>query len=140
MRVARLLLVGVVLSVVALHMGACGSKGVAVPPGSEVLSDCEVQQVDVVELASGGEPGCDLEGSSSLFPDGTTLEIAPVGIATGYQGSSSEGVEFSIVNWGVSGVGASVTKDGQLVDVWASTPEALELQREQMRIGGVDVE
>jgi len=40
----------------------------------------------------------------------------------------------------VSGVGASVTKDGRLVDVWASTPEALELQREQMRIGGVDVE
>lgn len=108
------------------------------PPGSDALSDCKVQQVRVVELAESGEPGCNLEGSSLLFPDGTTLEIAPVGNATGYEDSRSEGTEFRIVNWGIPGVGASVTKDGHLVDLWASTPEALELQREQMRIEGVD--
>lgn len=138
MNVARALLVGVVLSVAALHLGACGSKGVVVPPGSEALSDCDVQQIHVGELASGGEPGCDLEGSTLLFPDGTALEIAPVGVATGYQDSRSEGAQLSIVNWGVPGVGASITEDGQLVEVWGSTSEALELQREQMRIGGVD--
>ncbi|MGB2556545.1 hypothetical protein [Cellulosimicrobium cellulans] len=138
MRVARILFVGVVLSAGTLHLSACGSEGVTVPPGSDALSDCEVQQFNVVELESGGEPGCDLEGSSLLFPDGTTLEIGPVGNAASYQDSGSEGVEFSIVNWGIPGVGASITQDGELIDVWASTPEALDLQREQMRIEGVE--
>lgn len=140
MRVARLLLGSAGLSFAVLNLGACGTEGVSVPPGSDALADCEVQQIEVVELTAGGVPGCDLEGSSLVFPDGTTVEIAAVGTATGYQDSRLEGFEFLIVNWGVPGVGASIVKDGQLVDMWASTPEALELQREQMRIEGVATE
>lgn len=136
MRLARLALapLGVGLS---LLLSACGHEGVTVPPGANALTKCDVRQIPVEELASVGEPGCDLEGSSLLFPDGTTMEISPTGNVTGHQDSRFEGLEFVIVNWGVPGVGAALVENLQLVDVWASSPEALELQREQLRIEGI---
>ncbi|WP_144019026.1 hypothetical protein [Demequina sp. NBRC 110056] len=133
-------LLGVALVVAVLNLGACGSEGVTVPPGADALDTCDSQRIEVVDLAGMGEPGCDLEGSSLVFPDGSTVEIEAVGNSSAFSTSSLEGVEFYYGNWGVPGVSASVVESGQLVDLWASTPEAYELELELLRIGDIDTD
>ncbi|WP_144276328.1 hypothetical protein [Demequina sp. NBRC 110053] len=133
-------LLGVALVVAVLSLGACGSEGVAVPPGSDALQSCDIQRIDVVDLAVMGKPGCDLEGSSLIFPDGSTVEIEAVGISSGFSTSSVEGVEFYYGNWGLPGVSASVVENGRLVDLWASTAEAYELEQALLRLGGIETD
>lgn len=121
-----------------LLLVACGGPtGVSIPAGWEDLAQCEVQQLRVEQLAAAGEPGCDLEGSSLIFPDGTTLVIEPVGTNVGLQPDAARAIEFHALNWGVPGVGAALVKDGTVAAVWASSAWALDLQHEQLRIEGV---
>ena len=109
----------------------------SIPAGWEDLARCEVQQLRVEELAAAGEPGCDLEGSSLIFPDGTTLVSEPVGPNVGLQPDAAQAIEFQALNWGVPGVGAALVKDGAVAAVWASNPRAMDLQQEQLRIEGL---
>lgn len=121
-----------------LLLVACGTPtGVSIPAGGDDLAQCEVQQLRVEDLAATGEPGCNLEGSSLIFPDGTTLVIEPVGTNVGLQPDHTQAIEFHALNWGVPGVGAALVKDGTVAAVWASSPRAMDLQYEQLRIEGL---
>ncbi len=118
---------------------ACGGPtGVSIPEGSEDLAPCELQQLRVEALAAVGEPGCDLEGSSLIFPDGTILAIESVGTNVSLQPDHTKAMEFHALNWGVPGVAAALVKDGTVAAVWASSPRAMDLQHEQLRVEGLE--
>lgn len=134
-KVGRLIRVTVATALLTGALASCGGgQGVTIPNGSEELTRCDPQSISLADLAGDGEPGCDLEGSSVRASDGTILSIFEVGAVRAYQG---DGYEYTIVNWGVPGVGVSAVDDGTLVDVWASTDDAEVLQREQVRLDGV---
>lgn len=134
-RVGRPALAAVATALLTGALASCGGgQGVTIPNGSEELTRCDPQSISLADLATQGEPGCDLEGSSVRAADGTILSIFEVGAVRTYQG---DGHEYTIVNWGVPGVGVSAVDDGTLVDVWASTDGAEALQREQLRLDGV---
>lgn len=121
-----------------LALGGCGfASGVSVPPGGDDLRRCTAENYRVEGLAAAGMPGCDLTGSSLTFPDGTTLRIEPIGVVFGHQADVPGGLEFLIVNWGVPGVGAALVEGGVVVGVWGSSAEAVELQRQQLRLDGL---
>ncbi|MFC8597471.1 hypothetical protein [Isoptericola sp. NPDC057191] len=126
----------VLCSVLVVATG-CGPDGVAVPPGADRLSTCDAQVVEVVRLESAGEPGCNLVGSTLLFPDGVTFGVPPVGNAAGQEDTRKPGVQRVVVNWGVPGVGAAIVRDGRLAEIWASSPDAKDLQLEALRADGV---
>lgn len=92
------------------------------------------------DLGSGPAPDCNLEGSSIVFPGVASFTIASVGAVDAYSGYDVEGgLSYHLVNWGVPGVGVSTVDGNHVVDIWGSTPQAVELQREQMRISHVIV-
>lgn len=111
--------------------------GVDVPLGFEALRPCPEQRLHVEELHRVGAPGCDLEGSSLIFPGGTAMTIAEVGGVLGEQpNATAENLEMMSVNWGVPGVGAALIRDGRAIKVWATSDEALKLQWEALRVDG----
>lgn len=141
MRVARLFLIAVPLVAVTGLLSSCvatGGQGVTVPTGAELLERCAPELLSVEDLASRGEPGCNLIGSSVYIPDGPTLEVRKVGAAFSHQSSSTGSVEYQILNWGVPGIAVSTVDEGQLVDLWASSITAEELQRQQLSLDGID--
>jgi len=141
MRVVRLLLVAVPLVAVTGLLSSCvakGGQGVMVPTGAELLEQCAPKILSVEDLRSRGEPGCNLLGSSVYLPDGPTLEVREVGAAFSHQSSSTGSVEFQILNWGVPGIAVSTVDEGRLIDLWASSVFAEELQRQQLSLDGID--
>lgn len=79
-----------------------------------------------------------MEGVVLVYPDGRELEVAPVGVATGSSSIDSVG-EIQSVNWGVPGVGAAHVQGDEAV-VWGSTDEAVDLQRQQLALDGIEPE
>jgi hypothetical protein len=71
------------------------------------------------------------------FPDGPTFGIEPIGVVLGHQADAPGGREFQIVNWGVPGVGAALVEHGVVVGVWGSSAQAVDLQRQQLRLDGL---
>lgn len=128
----------VLISMVAVS--GCGSQatGVSIPLGSESLRACKVQRLHVEQLHTLGSPGCDLEGSSVIFPEGTALTIEAVGVNVGEQPDATADLELTMVNWGLPGVGAALVRNGRATDVWATSEEAMTLQRQQLHIDGRD--
>lgn len=123
----------------ALAATACAPRGVTIPPGAEALEPCDRQgPVDVELLAADGAPGCDMEGTVLVYPDGRALEVGPVGVTSGSSDTRSAG-EIQLVNWGVPGVGAAYVHEGEAT-AWASTAEALDLQRQQLVVEGIAVQ
>lgn len=115
---------------------AAGGRGVTVPPGWDELEECDVMSVAAEDLAREGAPACDLAGSSLSFPSGMGMVTIPeVGEVFSRQVSGEP--QILVVNWGVPGVGAASIDDGRVVDVWASTAEAEDLQRQQLSVEGV---
>ena len=100
------------------------------------MKPCVVATIDVDDLASDGAPGCDLQGSSLRFSDGVDVGISDVGsVSSTTVGAPDEQTEYVMVNWGLPGVGAAmIDADNRLVEVWASSPEALALQHEQLSL------
>lgn len=140
MRVVRLLTAALTLAATAVLLSGClvqGGQGVTVPPGSELLEQCTPELFSVEDLASRGEPGCDLIGSSVRIPDGPIFEVREVGAAFSHQSSATGSVIFQILNWGVPGIAVSAVDGGQLIDLWASSSKAEELQRQQLSLDGV---
>ena len=140
MRIVRLLVVAVPLVAATALLSSCaaeGGRGVPVPTGAELLDQCAPETLRVEDLASRGEPGCDLIGSSVYIQDGPTLEIRGVGGASSYQDSSTGSVEYLMVNWGVPGIAVSVVEEGRLIDLWASSASAEKLQRQQLSLQGI---
>lgn len=128
-------LVLIFVGVLPLVVG-CGGAGVLIPDGYDGLSQCEVRQYGVDELSALGEPHCDLEGSSVLFPDGTVAGIQEVGAVVVESDDALHGTEYHSVNWGVPGSAVAMIEDGTVHGVWATSPEALDLHRQQLRIDG----
>lgn len=128
-----------VIAVVLLCSGCSGGGvGVDVPAGSDDLEPCTVVTLVVDDLAADKAPGCNLEGSFLTFPGSVRLGIPAVGDVVVHEGAGD--VSYHLVNWGVPGVGAAtVDADDHVVDLWGSTPEAVELQKEQLRISAVTV-
>jgi hypothetical protein len=110
--------------------GCAGGRGVNVPLGSEELDQCPPRSIAVEDLHEIGEPGCNLVGSSLIFPDGQTLSIYGVGetFSSSYSGAGEH--DNVVVNWGIPGVGAYTQLGDELVDLWATSDEAERLQRE----------
>ncbi len=141
MRYVRRLLVALPVVAMAGLLSACiakGGQGVTVPAGADLLEQCAPELLSVEDLASRGEPGCDLVGSSVYIPDGPTLDVWQVGTAFSHQSSSTGSVEYQILNWGIPGIAVSTVDDGRLIDLWASSAEAEELQRQQLSLDGID--
>lgn len=127
----------IVASVAVLVIGVgCSRAGVMLPTGYENLPPCEVRQYVVERLPEVGEPGCNVEGSTLLFPDGTVIAIEEVGTSFVRQVEAPHGPEFHILNWGVPGVGAAFIEDGTVQGVWATSAKALDLHRQQLRVDG----
>lgn len=141
MRVVRLLLVALPVVAMAGLLSACvpmGGHGVTIPTGAELLERCAPELLNVEDLASRGEPGCDLIGSSVYIPEGPTLEVREVGAVISHQSTSTGSVEYQILNWGVPGIAVSTVDEGRLIDLWASSETAEELQRQQLSLDGID--
>jgi len=117
-----------------LLAGCGGGQGVTVPPGAEQLKPCPHREIDVTDLGTVGKPGCDLAGSTLLFPDGKTVTIKEVGATFSEgTGTGAELIEYSAVNWGVPGVAATFEEPGKPLRVWYTSSEAGILQAELMR-------
>ncbi|MBS3182381.1 hypothetical protein [Leucobacter manosquensis] len=134
MTLSRALKAGVLLLFSASLFG-CAPKGVDVPERFQDLPRCSLVKIKIEDLAASGAPGCDLEGSEVIAPDGLVLGIGPVGDVTELSFSSSDNSAertFMIVNWGVPGVAVSATHEES--QIWASTPEAEKLQKRQLML------
>jgi hypothetical protein len=84
------------------------------------------------DLRDVGEPGCDMAGSSVLFPNSMIQGISAVGAVS----SSSTSEEWvTTVNWGVPGVSAYIESNGEITKSWATSKAAgrLQLQLEYAR-------
>lgn len=112
-------------------MTSCTSGGVTIPAGYEALEPCEPRILSVEELSVMEEPGCDLEGSTVVSPDGIGHLIGPVG-NVGVNGFPMQDLEYELVNWGVPGVTITRTAKGEPRTTWASSAEALRLQRKAL--------
>lgn len=126
-----------VVFLVAIIFASCSPRGVLIPPGSEDLLPCPPRVIPVEELREIGEPGCDLAGSSLVFPDDFVWPISEIGSAASFERVAQEkvlGVKYSMTNWGVPGVGVTRTLSGQETEFWASTDEALDLQKKAQQL------
>lgn len=103
------------------------------------------------DLSAMGEPGCDLAGTSLTFADdtlpfavgpptmdGDTPTLVTPAVGAVFSQGDGEGRELLIVNWGVPGVGVAAIEDGHVVQVWASSADAMRLHRQQLAIENVD--
>ena len=98
---------------------------------------CEPEQLHVDALAAIGVPGCNLQGSTLTFPDGSAATIEEPGWSYAVEPDAERSdVVFTMVNWGVPGIGAAHINSGVIQDVWGTSPDALELQREALRLDG----
>ena len=126
----------VACGVLILLLGGCSRGGVSVPPGADDLEPCPTATIDVTALAQMGQPGCNLAGSTLLFPTGEEYEIMEPGIAGGMSSARMPTHQLRAVNWGIPGVGAVDITDG-VVTVWGSTQWAVELQLKQLALEGI---
>lgn len=137
-RVARRGAAVVTLVAVMFAATACtGGQGVTVPPGYEDLTPCSPTRIPIESLERVGEPGCDLAGSSLTVDGWPEVMIPRVGEA--FSQGDGTGRELMISNWGIPGVGVAEVSDRVLVDLWATTPEANVLQRQQLAIDNIIV-
>ncbi len=121
----------------ALLLASCatGGQGVSVPEGWERLPKCPAATIAAEDLSTSASTDCDLEGSTVTLPDGTELAIGAVGdVRTHSQGDGTTSV---VVNWGTPGAAVYAADGRRLMNVWSTSDEADELQREQARIDGV---
>lgn len=108
----------------------------SIPLGYEDLAQCPPDLFEAEDLRDLGEPGCNMQGSSLVLPDGTTLGIGEVGAVQGQQFMSGDGFqspEYLVVNWGIPGVGVSKIMPEETVS-WATSNAARHLQEQQLRL------
>lgn len=138
--------------IVGAAITGCGTspQGVIVPQGADDLPMCPLTQLSLSELAIGGAPGCDLEGSTIGFDElegkfsfealreiniPPSLTITAVGAS--FSQDDAHGRELIVVNWGVPGVAVALVDNGRLVDIWASSSEARDLHQMTLDQSGV---
>jgi hypothetical protein len=109
-------------------------RGVDVPDGYEDLPACSGDSLTVEVLAARGEP-CNLEGSNLTLPNGRGAVIGEVGATRGI-GDKSD-IEYTVINWGVPGVGVYEAEGAVLVQTWGSTDEAERLMLEAADTSGI---
>lgn len=80
-----------------------------------------------------------MAGSGLTLSDGTRITIPAIGSVFTSQQPMNSTDEHHVVNWGTAGLGVALVRDGEAVDVWASTPEAEKLQIEQARVDKIGV-
>lgn len=136
----------------ATSLTGCRPQGVDIPKGSENLQPCPQREIRVEDLPQIGKPGCDLAFSTVEFEGeyfdyaaggggGASVEIGPVGhISSPMKVVDGKTREVIVVNWGVPGVGVASIEDGKLRAIWATSPEAEELQYRQLEVEGIDVD
>ncbi len=127
---------GAAILFMGLAVSSCAPKGVTIPPGWEDLVQCDASVIEAQTMDRMGEPGCDLRGSTIVLPDATAITVGEVGSTSSQQafGPGGEaGPEYTMVNWGVPGVGVSKKGAGRTVS-WATSDAALELQVRQLRL------
>lgn len=127
----------VVFAAMVSLSGCSQGRGVTVPPGWDQLAPCPIAQISIDDLSGIGEPGCDLTGSSLTFTNGSSaLTIPSVGAV--FSSGDGTGRETLIVNWGVPGVGVATIDNHRLIQIWASGPGALDLQKQQLALQDVE--
>ncbi len=127
------------LAVTVLALAGCSApRGVSIHLGADELEPCEGTSIHVEDLEAAGEPGCDLAGSTLVFPDGmASLAVPQVGAVFSHQDFGRGNEEILIVNWGLPGVATAVIDDDRLIHLWASSEDALDLQWQQLELEGV---
>lgn len=153
-RRARVVFALVVL-VGTVSLAGCRPSGVDLDPKSFDLEPCPQREIRVEDLPDIGQPGCDLALSTIVFEgdyfdyslrwgaegDRSTEEIPSIGTVTAPQtGQGDKKRELLIVNWGIPGAGVASIEGGKPRAVWATSPEAEELQYRQLEVEGVDVD
>lgn len=102
-----------------------------IPEGHESLEICPERDISVEELTSIGEPGCNLVGSTVVFPDGFTADVGAVGGITGtdayHDGETNPPVNYRVANFGIPGIAVSVITYGENPEMWATSDEAMQL-------------
>lgn len=133
MRTSLVILVGILA---ILPLSGCAPRGVSVPHGFDSLVQCEPRAIEAERMHEIGEPGCNLEGSSVIMPDGTQIRLGQVGGVGSQQWFGSDGTggtEYMSVNWGIPGAAVSmIGPTGS--QIWATSNEALDLQEQQLRL------
>lgn len=128
----------VVLLGTVLAVSACApARGVSIPPGAADLDRCLGRTILVDDLASVGEPGCDLAGSVVWTESGIRVVVQPVGITFSSSLGSNPDFTLTVVNWGVPGVSATLSERGEVVQTWATSETAADLEAEQQRLDGL---
>lgn len=129
------------LAALLLLLGACTPyiHLTTIPEGYEDLERCEIRDVSVDQLASIGEPGCDLQGSTVVFPDGYRFSVGTVQegafLETRHDSDGKFQVGYSVTNHGIPGIGASHRLPGADTQYWATSDLSLELITQSDRPG-----
>jgi len=121
--------------VAAAALTGCSGDGVVIPKGWQSLKKCNyARTIPLEELATIGQPGCNMAGTKIHFTDGSTYKVGSVGATDAWSYFAKPGDaellsdHFEMVNWGVPGVAiAEFERDGSLRKIWATTEEAAEL-------------
>ncbi|WP_307486822.1 hypothetical protein [Microbacterium trichothecenolyticum] len=67
------------------------------------------------------------------------MTVPSVGGVIVSQGSNTPARSYHLVNWGVAGLGVALVEERQATGIWASTPEARDLQKDQLKVEDVDI-
>ncbi|MGW9113567.1 hypothetical protein [Microbacterium sp. NPDC055683] len=123
----------------AVMLSACGGgDGVEVPAGYEDLEQCSLRSISVDDMPAAGALGCDLVGSTIALPGGATRSVGGVGSVDSFSSSSTESYTYTIVNWGIPGVGVYSADGDRLAGIWGTSDDAESLQRQQAEVDGFD--
>ncbi len=117
--------------VLVCFLPTCAPKGVMIPPGSDTLNPCPAREIRVEELESIGAPGCNLQGSTIVFPDGKLMPVVAVGevwSAGIYTENETSDDKYHVTNWGVPGIAASIREESGAYKTWATSDAARKLQ------------
>ncbi len=129
--------------------GCIAPRGVLVEIGAESLPRCEVDTLQVEEIAQHGAHGCNLEGTDILLPHNLQARVSKVGSAAStsrIQVHPEDGnryeqfPEYYVLNWGSIGISVTQVEEGVATDSWTSSPDAFAKQLESLRMNEIQVE
>lgn len=136
---AKAIIGAAIVTATALLAGCSSPEGVTVPRVPDGFVACEVRSVSVTSVDGAGAAECDLAGSILALSDGTSVTVPPVGSVFVSQGPSDTARAYHLVNWGVAGLGVALVEERRATRIWASTPDARDLQEKQLQVDDIDI-
>lgn len=106
-----------------------------IPAGSENLEECPLAEYSVENLASTLGQECDPHGSALVFPDGFVFVIGEIGQTRSqamHVREDSLEFEYRVVNLGLAGVAATRQLQGEGLELWGSSEDAVRLYNAEL--------